>query len=205
MIPLTILSATFASSVVAVATLVSILVTITFTLWQFFQKVKENKEKRSKMKKALDLKELIATRNDLEKILEKTEEHDQKILFQKLESMLSDIDKEINNSDRVVNKFETYFRPTIAFFLTISTLLFNDLSSIELFSDSKPKYISSIFSFLGIMVFFIISQQLAFFFDKKFKLNNKWVTGIILLPVTYIVIYLMTLYLLSLFSLIPFY
>ena len=180
------------------------IVTIASFLWHFLEKVTENKEKRSKMKKALYLKELITTRNDLEEILKKTEEQDQKILFKKLELMLSDIDKEINNSDRVVNKFETYFRPIIVFLLTVGTLLFNDLSSKELFSNSTPEYISGILSFLGIMVFFIISDKLTLFFDKKFKLNNEWIKVVILFPVTYIVIYLISLYLLSFCSLIPF-
>ena len=79
-------------------------------------------DKNSKLRKAIYLKELLKTRDDLNQILVKTDIKEQQILYEKLEAMLSDINKEINASKTdMSNTVELLLIGLIACFLIFSS------------------------------------------------------------------------------------
>jgi len=80
-------------------------------------------ERNSKLREAVYLKELIKTRNDLKGILIETNINDQQILHEKLESMLSNIDKEINKSKAGFSKrLEFFLLGSISFILIFTSM-----------------------------------------------------------------------------------
>jgi len=84
-------------------------------------------ERNSKLREAVYLKELIKTRNDLKGILIDTNINDQQILYEKLESMLSDIDKEINKSKAGFSKrLEFFLLGLFSFILIFTSMKFHE-------------------------------------------------------------------------------
>jgi len=156
-------------------------------------------ERNSKLRKAVYLKELIKTRDDLEQMAKEANINGQQILHQKLELMLSDIDKEINESKGVVSRrLELISLGAISFLLVfISMRLHGNGSSLPdeinegIFTYSLSK---GLFSFILIMFSFSVSNVLA----KILKLNNQAIAKIALLVTTYIVVYFTSLSILKL-------
>ena len=131
-------------------------------------------DKNSKLRKAVYLKELIKTRDDLYQIFIKTDIKEQPILYEKLESMLSDINKEINASKTGFSKtFELLSLGLLSCFLIYfsAALLSN--------SPGINEGIFSYFVFRGllsivIVLFSILStnflaQKLREYFEGKLK------------------------------------
>ena len=105
-------------------------------------------ERNSKLREAIYLKELIKTRNDLKGILVETNINDQQILHEKLESMLSNIDEEINKSKAGFSKrVEFFLLGSISFILIFLSMEYHgnrDGINEGIFNSPVPRGVLSI-------------------------------------------------------------
>ena len=123
-------------------------------------------DKNSKLRKAVYLKELIKTRDDLYQIFIKTDIKEQPILYEKLESMLSDIDKEINASKTGFSKtFELLSLGLLSCFLIYLS------SALHSNSPGINEGIFSYFLFRGLLSIVIVLFSILFanLLAKKFR------------------------------------
>ncbi len=151
-------------------------------------------ERNSKLKKAIYLKELIKTRDDLENILSQTNKEDQPILYQKIELMLLDINKEINFSRFTPKRLEHISLGITSFLLIfISMQLHKDISGINEGIFRAPE-IRGLLSLVLIFFSFLISN----FISTRLKYKNHWFFRIISLIIAYVFTYSTSLYFLSL-------
>jgi len=123
-------------------------------------------ERNSKLREAVYLKELIKTRNDLKGILIETNINDQQILHEKLESMLSNIDEEINKSKAGFSKkLEFFLLGSISFILIFLSMEYHgnrDGINEGIFNSPVPRGVLSI-------IVMILSFAISDLFSKILK------------------------------------
>jgi len=130
-------------------------------------------ERSSKLRKAVFLKELIQTRDDLKKILSQTDNKEQPILYHRLESILLDIEKEINPPHNPLSVFARSFYAIIYFLVFLGSLyayiFFTGQYDGDFFNNYGPYHM--LFN-LGIFYYsFSISKSLS---EKLGRSSSGW-------------------------------
>jgi hypothetical protein len=134
-------------------------------------------DKNSKLRKAVYLKELIKTRDDLNQILIETDINKQQILHEKLESMLSDINKEVNASKTGFSKtFELFSLGLISCFLIyFSAAIHSNSPGINegIFTHLAFRgLLSIVIVFFSIIFTNILVKKLRIFLEGKLPVND---------------------------------
>ena len=131
-------------------------------------------ERNSKLREAIYLKELIKTRNDLKGILIETNINDQQILHEKLESMLSNIDEEINKSKAGFSKrVEFFLLGSISFILIFLSMEYHgnrDGINEGIFNSPVPR---SVLSIIVMILSFAISDLFSKIL-KRYYTKRDW-------------------------------
>ena len=131
-------------------------------------------ERNSKLREAVYLKELIKTRNDLKGILIETNINDQQILHEKLESMLSNIDEEINKSKAGFSKkLEFFLLGSISFILIFLSMEYHgnrDGINEGIFNSPVPR---SVLSIIVMILSFAISDLFSKIL-KRYYTKRDW-------------------------------
>tara|TARA_B110000240_G_C13286733_1_gene362481 strand:- start:98 stop:676 length:579 start_codon:yes stop_codon:yes gene_type:complete len=131
-------------------------------------------ERNSKLREAIYLKELIKTRNDLKGILIETNINDQQILHEKLESMLSNIDEEINKSKAGFSKkLEFFLLGSISFILIFLSMEYHgnrDGINEGIFNSPVPR---SVLSIIVMILSFAISDLFSKIL-KRYYTKRDW-------------------------------
>jgi len=131
-------------------------------------------ERNSKLREAVYLKELIKTRNDLKGILIETNINDQQILHEKLESMLSNIDEEINKSKAGFSKrVEFFLLGSISFILIFLSMEYHgnrDGINEGIFNSPVPR---SVLSIIVMILSFAISDLFSKIL-KRYYTKRDW-------------------------------
>jgi hypothetical protein len=144
-------------------------------------------ERNSKLREAIYLKELIKTRNDLKGILVETNINDQQILHEKLESMLSNIDEEINKSKAGFSKrVEFFLLGSISFILIFLSMEYHgnrDGINEGIFNSPVPRGVLSI-------IVMILSFAISDLFSKilkRYYTKRDWRSFYIRIPLLCII------------------
>ena len=133
-------------------------------------------EQNSKLKKAIYLKELIKTKEELEDILhKKTDPETQPILHSKLKEIVNDIEDEISRGD---DKNLNLYLISIVSFIIIYVTSINEYSSLAGFSRgvSEGIFSQTIVKIISSFFLLIISYVSLNIISKKLSINNTFLT-----------------------------